>query len=294
MGRAMDRSSAFTEASLVLAAVFWGTNYAATKYAAEFVPPLPIVGIRFTVGGLLMVLLLRLLEPGGRPPAMDLLIMAALGVLGVAVGQSAFTAGVSLTSAANTGLIFATAPVWGMLLGLALGLERPTLRGVAGVALSIAGVAVVFYQGLGAEGASLTGDVLVLVAAAGFGGYTVLSMAALGRHSPLTVSAYSLLFGGLVVLGLSTPYSLSLGWGSVGVGAWAAVAFSATFAAAYAFTAWQRGISRIGANRVLIYQYLVTLTGVASGIVFFGEALGPEKILGGAVILIGVYLARRQ
>jgi drug/metabolite transporter (DMT)-like permease len=72
------------------------------------------------------------------------------------------------------------------------------------------------------------------------------------------------------------------------------VAFSATFAAAYAFTAWQRGISRIGANRVLIYQYLVTLTGVASGIVFFGEALGPEKILGGAVILIGVYLARRQ
>jgi drug/metabolite transporter (DMT)-like permease len=54
MDRAMDRSSAFTEASLVLAAVFWGTNYAATKYAAEFVPPLPIVGIRFTVGGLLM------------------------------------------------------------------------------------------------------------------------------------------------------------------------------------------------------------------------------------------------
>ena len=55
-----------------------------------------------------------------------------------------------------------------------------------------------------------------------------------------------------------------------------------------------RGISRIGANRVLIYQYLVTVTGVASGIVFFGEALGPEKILGGAVILIGVYLARWQ
>jgi drug/metabolite transporter (DMT)-like permease len=263
MDRAMDRSSAFTEASLVLAAVFWGTNFAATNYAAEFVPPLPFVGIRFTVGGLLMVCLLRLLEPGGRPPAMDLLIIAALGVLGVAVGQSAFTAGVSLTSAANTGLIFATAPVWGMILGLALGLERPTVRGVAGVALSIAGVAVVFYQGLGAEGASLTGDVLVLVAA-GLGGYTVLSMAALGRHSPLTVSAYSLLFGGLVVLGLSTPYSLSLAWGSVGFAAWAAVAFSATFAA-YAFTAWQRGISRIGANGVLIYQYLVTLTGVASG-----------------------------
>lgn len=289
-----DRAALLAEISLILAAVFWGTNYAATKYATGFVPPLLIVGIRFTVGGLLMLCLLRILESGVKPTPKDLLLMAALGCLGVAVGQTAFTFGVSLTSAANTGLIFATAPVWGMMLGLVLGLERPSVRGVAGVVLSILGVAVVFYEGLGSGDASLVGDVLVLVAAAGFGGYTVLSMIVLGRHSPLAVSTYSLLSGGLIVLALSTPYSLALGWGSVGIGAWAAVAFSATFAAAFAFSAWQTGISRIGANKVLIYQYLVTLTGIASGIVFFGEVLGIEKIVGGAIILLGVYLARRQ
>ncbi len=72
------------------------------------------------------------------------------------------------------------------------------------------------------------------------------------------------------------------------------MAFSAVLAAAFSFSAWQRGISRIGANRVLVYQYLVTVTGIASGIVFFGETLGVNKILGGAVILLGVYLARHQ
>ncbi len=66
------------------------------------------------------------------------------------------------------------------------------------------------------------------------------------------------------------------------------------FATAFAFSAWQISISRIGAIRVLVYQYLITLTGVASGIVFFGESLGIEKLAGGAVILVGVYLARRQ
>jgi drug/metabolite transporter (DMT)-like permease len=45
---------------------------------------------------------------------------------------------------------------------------------------------------------------------------------------------------------------------------------------------------------VLVYQYLITLTGVASGIVFFHERLGPSKLVGGAVILLGVYLARRR
>jgi drug/metabolite transporter (DMT)-like permease len=80
----------------------------------------------------------------------------------------------------------------------------------------------------------------------------------------------------------------------VGFGPWAAVGYSAVFATAFAFAGWQRGVSRVGANRVLVYQYLITLTGVVSGIVLLGESFGINKPLGGAVILLGVYLARRQ
>ena len=202
--------------------------------------------------------------------------------------------GIHLTSAANTGLIFATSPVWGLLLGSMLGLERPTWRGILGVGLSLVGVGIVFYEGLSADSAGLAGDALVLVSAMTFGAYTVFSMPMLRRHSPLAVAAYSLLFGGLVVFAFSVPFLPELDWREVGVGAWAAVVFSGVFATAFAFAAWQVGIGRIGANRVLVYQYLITLTGVASGIVFFGEGLGIEKLVGGAVILVGVYLARRQ
>jgi drug/metabolite transporter (DMT)-like permease len=290
-----DRTAWLAEVSLILAAVFWGTNYAATKFAALSIPPFSIVAVRFVVGGLLMYCVLRIVEPGSRLARKDVLPLAGLGCLGVAVAQTSFTFGVSMTSAANTGLIFATAPVWGLLLGLALGLERPTWRGVLGVGLSILGVGVVFWEGLtGTGGRSLVGDVLVLLAAVGVGSYTVLSMRVLERHSPLAVATYPILFGGPLVLALSIPFFVGLEWESVGTGTWGAVAFSAVFATAFAFSAWQRGISRIGANRVLVYQYLITITGVASGIVFFSEVLGIEKIVGGAVILLGVYLARRQ
>jgi drug/metabolite transporter (DMT)-like permease len=289
-----DRAAALTEISLILAAIFWGTNYAATKFAALSIPPLSIVALRFVVGSLLMYCMLRLLEPESRLRRKDLLPMAGLGCLGVAIGQTAFTFGVSMTTAANTGLIFATAPVWGLLFGLVLGLERPILRGVVGVCLSIMGVAIVFYEGLGAEGTSLVGDALVLLAAMGFGAYTVLSMHMLGRHSPLAVATYPILFGGPLALVISIPFFTRLEWEDVGGGAWAAVAFSAVFATAFAFSAWQQGVSRIGANRVLVYQYLITITGVTSGIIFFGEVLGIEKVVGGAIILLGVYLARRQ
>ncbi len=257
-------------------------------------PPLSVVAFRFVVGGLLMYGVLRVLEPGSTLRRKDLLPMAGLGCLGVAVGQTAFTFGLSLTTAANTGLIFATAPVWGLLLGLVLGLERPTFRGTLGVGLSILGVGIVFREGLGVDGASLAGDLSVLVAAMGFGAYTVLSMRMLKRYSPLAVATYPTMFGAPVVLALSVPLLTRTAWEGVGAGAWAAVAFSAVFATAFAFSAWQTGVWRIGANRVLVYQYLITITGIVSGIVFFGEALSVNKIAGGAVILLGVYLARRQ
>jgi drug/metabolite transporter (DMT)-like permease len=80
----------------------------------------------------------------------------------------------------------------------------------------------------------------------------------------------------------------------VGGGAWAATLYSTVLVAAFGFAAWQRGISSIGANRVLVYQYLITLTGVTASILLLGEGFGVEKLVGGAILLGGVYLARGQ
>jgi drug/metabolite transporter (DMT)-like permease len=252
------------------------------------------VAFRFIGGGLLLLFVLRILEPESRLRRKDILPMAALGCFGIGAAQTAFTFGISLTSAASTGLVFTTAPVWGMLLGFMLGLERPSWTGLIGVGLCILGVGVVFYGGLSSVEDSLLGDLVILLAAVCVGAYTVFSMPVLERHSPLAVATYPTLFGGPAILILSLAYLGEVDWRSLGLGPWAALIYSAVLATAFAFAAWQRGISRIGANRVLVYQYLITLTGVTSGIIFFGENLGIEKIVGGVVILVGVYLARRQ
>jgi drug/metabolite transporter (DMT)-like permease len=60
----------------------------------------------------------------------------------------------------------------------------------------------------------------------------------------------------------------------VGTDSWEAVTFYAVFATAFGFAGWQWGFSRIGPNKALIYQYLTTGVGLASGIVFSAERLG--------------------
>jgi drug/metabolite transporter (DMT)-like permease len=91
-----------------------------------------------------------------------------------------------------------------------------------------------------------------------------------------------MLFGGLAVAPLALPGFVSAEWGQVSQGAWEAVAYSTLLVAAFGFYAWQRGVSRVGANRVLIYLYLITFVGVASGVVLLGEGLTANKIVGGA------------
>lgn len=281
------------EALVVVAAVFIGLNYVAVKIAVGSIPPLLVGALRFTLGGLLLLGVLRLVEPGYKPGRKGLLTMLGIGLVGGTIFNVALNEGLLLTSASNSALIMATAPVWGMFLAAVLGVERLKVGGVLGAVVCTGGVGLVLGRGLEGGGSSLWGDVLSLVAAVSFGAYSVLSRLQQGRHSPLAVAAYTTLLGGLAVF-LLTPVELARwDWTGVGPGAWAAVAYLAVFSTAFGYGVWQWGISRIGTGRVLIYLYLITLTGVASSVVFLQESFGLMRSLGALVILAGMYLARR-
>ena len=291
------------EAALLLAVLFVGTDFVAVKYALEDVPPLALVSARYVIAGSLLFLLA--LWPAEtrtrvRLRTADVGAMAGLGLVGITLNQVGYTVGLSLTSGSNAALIFATAPVWGLLLGILLGLERGAWKSLAGIVVSLAGVALVVRQGLGSPDASLPGDLFVCLSAFSWGAYAVLSLPILRRYDPLVVAAYSMLFGGLAAAplavtglpGLSTTL-FSVDWSAVSAGAWVAVGYSTVFASAFAFAAWQTNVARMGANKVLVYLYLVTLVGLTSSVLLLNEDLGPGKLAGAIVILCGVYLARR-
>lgn len=290
------------EGFLLLAAFFVGTDFVSVKYALRGIPPLALVPLRYIAAGILILGLLRLAGRRGGVglPARDLPLMVGLGFVGVTLNQIGYTVGLSLTSGSNGALIFATAPVWGLLLGIALRLERGTWLGAGGLVLSVGGVALVVGDGLGSPGASAAGDLLVCVSAFSWGAYTILSLPVLKRFDPLVVAGWTVLLGGLAALpfaftgfpGLSEPVG-SVDWASVGVGSWVAALYSTVLASAFAIAAWQANVSRLGANRVLVYMYLVTIFGLVSSVLLLGEGLSLEKLVGAAVILLGVYLARR-
>jgi drug/metabolite transporter (DMT)-like permease len=288
------RASPLVEASLLLTVFFFGTNFTAVKLVVESVPPILFAATRFTLAGLLLLPLALLSGPEGRLSRRDFLPMLGLGLVGVTLTQSVFTVGVGLTTAANTALVYSTAPVWGMVLGFALGWERPRASGVLGIGLCLVGVGAIVYGSLDFAGTSLAGDALILAAAVCWGSYTVLTLSFLGRYSALAVAAYAMAFGGVAAFPLAALDPSSLDLAALDGLTWAAAVYSALCSSAFGFAAWGWGVSHVGANRVLVYQYLVTLTGVSTGILLLGEGFGVGQLVGTVVILAGVYLVRSK
>src|SRR5918998_2586052 len=249
---------ALAEASLLLAVFFVGTDVVSIKYALKAFPPLVLMPIRYVLAGLLLLATLGLLGRGGAVVPRDMPALAGLGLVGVALNQVGYTAGLSLTSGSNASLVFATAPVWGLLLGVVLRLERGSWMGALGLGLAIAGVALVVGGGLGSEEASVGGDLLVCVSAFSWGAYAVLSLPVLRRLDPLVLGAWTMLLGGLAAFplafpgfpGLSEPIS-SVEWDSVGAAAWAAAAYSTVLCSSFAIAAYHANVARRGANKVL-------------------------------------------
>ncbi|HEX5973763.1 MAG TPA: DMT family transporter, partial [Rubrobacteraceae bacterium] len=288
------RASPLVEGSLLLTVFFFGTNFTAVKLVVESVPPILFAATRFTLAGLLLLPLALFLGSEGRLSRKDLLPMLGLGFVGVTLTQSVFTVGVGLTTAANTALVYSTAPVWGMLLAFALGWERPRVSGVLGVGLCLLGVGAIVYGSLDVAGTSLVGDALILAAAVFWGSYTVLTLSFLRRYSAVAVAAYAMTLGGLAAFPLAALDPSPLNLAALDGLTWGAAAYSALCSSAFGFAAWGWGVSHVGANRVLVYQYLVTLTGVSTGILLLGESFGAGQLVGAAVILAGVYLARSR
>ncbi len=124
-------------------------------------------------------------------------------VLGVSGNQLLFLAGLARTSATHASLLTTTIPVLTLLVAVAFGRERLSLRQVLGVALALSGVIGLLSLRDTTGNSTLLGDLLILANASIYSVYLVLSRDLLARHAPTTVLPWLFGWGFLTALPLT-------------------------------------------------------------------------------------------
>jgi drug/metabolite transporter (DMT)-like permease len=279
---------------LLCVSAIWGVNLVAVKYLLNDLSPVNLILVRFITGSLILFLLLFFLEDV-KVPSRDMWRLTLLGAVGVALYQFLFTFALKYTSAVNVGILINMSPIYGGFLSGLFGYERLMKKRIFAIAVGFAGVYILMTKGdwkFFMQG-DVAGTVLALFASLSWALYTILSKPLLEKHSPLKVTAYSMAAGS-VLLGFFVPAFFNPGeLGRLSMTGWLIIIFSIILSTVVAFFLWYRGVARIGASRTMIYQYCVPVFAALAAYFVLGETLHFSQLIGGSIIFVSVYLARR-
>lgn len=295
---------------LLLAILFWGASFIATKVALREASPATIVCVRNALGFVMLVLVVG--RRGGleTAPLRMLPLLALLGFLGTTFHQWLQATGLRTASATVTAWIIAAIPIFVAILGRVFLGEALTVGRLAGIGLAAAGVLTVVSRGqplqfLTGQAWSL-GDLLIVASALNWAIYTIISKRALGGppRAPGVASRSPLRSVDLLLYGVGFGWVFSLPWLAVDGGwkaladlsaaGWGSLAFLGIACSGLGYLFWYDGLESVDATQVGSYLYLEPLVTMALAVPLLGEAITAAVMLGGGAVLVGVWLVNRR
>ena len=175
--------------------------------------------------------------------------------------------------------------------------ERLTSGGASGLLLSSVGALLIIWTrtgGLSFSWQDLSGDLLTLAASFSWALYTLLAKPLLEQYSPITITAYSMAFGTILLLPLGLPELVNQPWRTISIQSWSALGFGAFIAGGIAYTLWYQGVKQLGVTRTIVYHYLMPFVAVVFAALFLHEQITLLQLAGGCSILAGVYLVQKD
>jgi len=268
--------------ALVLVTAIWGLTFVQIKDALDLYPLFAFLAVRFAIAVATLALpvgaRLRTLGSGG------LVAGASLGAL-LAASYGLQTAGLERTTVSAAGFVTGMYVVLTPVLALLLFRIRAGLAVWLGVALAVAGLAML----AGISAGSMSGDLLVVAAAALYALQIVLMERFAPRYDPLaftTVEMSAAFVGFAAITVAAGQVELPRGWT-----VWGALLVTGVFASALAFLIQAWAQQRTSANRTALVFALEPVFAGIFGFALAGDRLGALGWAGCAVIMAGIAVA---
>ena len=292
-----DRSREILAEALLLAVVLiWASNFPIAKYAISRLDIFLFNGIRFVVAGLMLTMIFRARFTWTPIEKTDWPKLLRAGLVANVLYQVAFIVGLSMTTAGNSAVLLATAPLWTVFLNARIHRERIRPLIWVGMLVSLFGVVMIIIgsgKKLEFGGTELFGDLISLTAAFLWGLNTNLQKPLLARYATLQISLVMISVGAVVLTALAIPAALALDWGSVHWTYYAAAIVSGALSIALANIFWSFGVKRLGPRKTGNFSNLVPVLALVIAYFTLHEELFLIQFIGVAVTLAGVWVARR-
>lgn len=280
-------------AAILAAAALWGIiGLWNRRLMAAGLSPLSIVVVR-NLGGCALLVLFFLVRDRSvfRVERRHLKYFFGTGVVSVALFTVCYFSCQKLCSLAAASILLYTAPSFVVLLSALLWKEPVTKKKLLALALTLLGCASVCGVFSGELSVTLPGILLGLGSGFFYALYSIFGRYALAHYPPLTVTVWTFLFAGPASLVLLRPAELAGVFGG-NPGLWGTALALAAFSTAAPYILYTWGLARTEPGRASILASLEPVAASLTGVLAFGEPMGPLTALGILCVLAGVYILR--
>jgi len=279
---------------LLTAVTLWGLNYSIVKFGLSEIAPLAFPVFRCGIGGIVLLVILRMREGSIGVWREDLPLLALVGLLGITLSQMSFVFALTNTSAADTALLGATGPIMTALLAAAVGLERSGRRFWVAESIGLVGVVLIVVGGAsGAKfGSNLLGDGLALANVFVSSVSVLPILPPLRRYSAHRILTYQMLIGTAMLVPFAVPGLLAQEYAQMTLAGWGSLAYAVVFAGIVANLLYFTAIGRVGPSRAAVYQYLQSFLAVLFAVILLGEHITLVQVLGGIVVVGSIIFGR--
>jgi drug/metabolite transporter (DMT)-like permease len=282
-----DRSGAASWAAFAGCCAVWGSTFLAIRIGNESLPPVWAATLRLILASAILGLLARLArQPFPRGPALRAALLYGLFQFGIQL--SLLYGAETVVSSGVAAVLYATIPILTALWARALGQEVLSPRKLAGAAIALGGMFLIFSG-------ELRSDVPPLPLLAIFAGAASASLAGvLLKQGPPQPSLAANAVGSVVGMGVclaaswaaGEPWPLPRTWAS-----WWPVLYLTLAGSVVAFGLFAWLLNRWSATRASFIAVVVPVVAVLLGVVVRDERLPAAGRIGSVLVLAGVSLA---
>ncbi len=270
---------------LVLLGALWGGSFFFARIAVAEIPPLALVLYRVAIAALVLHLWLRLRGTSCAPVLARPGSFLFLALLNNVIPFSLIFTGQTEIGAGLASVFYATTPLWTILVAnLLTSDEKISTMKIAGVAIGIAGAAVMIGPGLLSNLGGPTWAKFAVIGAAVSYAFAVVYAKRFKGISPTAVATGQLTCATVLMLPivffLYSPAEIV----TSDIPIWMAVLVLAILTTAFAFILYFNLIASAGATNASLVTLLVPVSAILLGTVFLGEKL--ETFEFGGMILI--------
>lgn len=188
---------------ILIATTLWGSAFAGAKIAFEYMPPLMLSGIRFTLAGILLIPMLFTLKMSLSQAFAEWRFMLLFGFIQSFLQYGLFYMGLNLMQGSIAAIIIGAGPLFVALMAhFSLPNDKLTFRKIAAIVLGLTGVLFISLNGskFSSGGSNFYLGVALLVASNLIGSYTNIMVV---KHkvaiSPIVLTLFANLLGGLML-----------------------------------------------------------------------------------------------